>query len=182
MNVDPGFSKHEWIKSRPSNTFLTSYTLSSFPSRSLLCKSWHNLLNTKRASRACGSSGARAPDWLVDLVRTTSSWVAWASSSSLICLYLHSNEHTGCLVCLQYKLAGCLQEIHHPNLPQGTPYSLTTGAPVCSLLTAVFSGTSFFLVFEDLGTAKRGTWPSSSYHCVINASFLWSLFPAASIY
>jgi hypothetical protein len=177
INVDPGFSRQEWIRSRPSKTFRTSYTLSSFPSRSLLCKSWHNLLKTNNASRECGSSRSW-PVPAVVLGAVTSSWTAEASSSSLICLYLHSKEHTGCRVCLQYKFAEALQDTHQPNLPLGIPSSFTSSKLAASLSAtrllagvAVFSAApswpSLLRAFDDLGTEKRAT--------VLSSSFIWPI-------
>ena len=160
------------MRSRPSKTFRTSYTLSSLPSRSLLCKSWHNLLKTNNASRECGSSRSW-PVPAVVLGVLTSSCTAEASSSSLICLYLHSKEHTGWRVCLQYRFAEALQDTHHPNLPLGIPSSLTS-----SKLAASFSATLLFVglavfsaalspsllrAFDDLGTEKSATELSSSF-------------------
>lgn len=50
--------------------------------------------------------------------------------ASVRCFFLHSEEHTGCFVSLQYRLAVFLQTIHQPNLPASIPssfYRFTSG-------------------------------------------------------
>ena len=99
-----------------------------------------------------------------------------------MCLYLHSKEQTGCLVCLQYRLAPFLQETHQPNFPAVWPISLTR------LLWAYFEvgfssvpSSPFF--FFPTGTEYRGTCPHSSsissMSCVMT---FWSPFAAAIFY
>lgn len=78
-----------------------------------------------------------------------------------MCLYLHSNEQTGCLVCLQYRFAEPLQLTHHPNLPDGISCSLTIEI-LSNFLEFDLSSSPFFLDFDDLGTIYRDTASSSS--------------------
>lgn len=48
---------------------------------------------------------------------------AWIESRRFMCFYLHSNEHTGWRVSLQYKLAYPRHMMHQPNLPAGISIS-----------------------------------------------------------
>ena len=66
-------------------------------------------------------------------------------SKRFICFYLHSNEHTGCLVSLQYRLAEFRHTMHQPNLPAGI---------LCSFLMSTYS--CFFGCLSSFFTL-RGT-------------------------
>jgi hypothetical protein len=96
-----------------------------------------------------------------------------------MCLYLHSNEQTGCLVCLQYKLADDLQEIHQPNFPLGIPTSFKIYGAYFSLSDYFlsmgdFSGSSpFFLFLLDFGTENSGIWLSSIAYCCSRSDASW---------
>ena len=82
------------------------------------------------------------------------------------CFYLHSKEHTGCLVSLQYRLAAFLHTIHHPNLPAGIACSFLISTCTCFLVLepsslVTFNGTD--LSYTDL-----------SSFCIISSSACFS--------